>query len=719
MKFSAKLILIVLVFAILPMLVFWKVSSGETQKALKTLTLSKVQLLSDKLYDDLQAYYAGFQKSAETISKIDFLPMLAKNYSDLFSDNPKMKEYVKKVYLELNPENEKKVLERPSVATQQLLEEQYGDDYYSMSDYDLFHSNYHKVLLNFTATEKLEDLYLIDKNGNIIYSVCKDRDFAQNILSSDNPIGKLLTQLKDQNAENTFPVLANFSYYEPKNKYMAFYGIPVKKYTIEGYLVISKEIKDIEDIVKRETDKNNTLRFFISDETNTVLNTLKTSGEINFGDLRKNYLKNEGTAEYKSYDGKDVLTAYKNLVLSSGSLMLAVEIPKEIAFESLRRIDLINTVIIIVVGVVVVLLITLFSSYLIKPVEKIKSSVENIARGDISKLVMIKRKDEFGMMGKLFNQISGSIKDIILKIRTETAELDSSSVILKDKSQANIELSQKLKESLSMIQKNTENVAASVEETTASIEDVSTGAKLISASALELNSKTDEIVTKIGASKNEIAVMLENADKIKNLMSSNNQNIQELSGKTESIKDITQSIHSIAEQTNLLALNAAIEAARAGDAGRGFAVVAEEVRKLAEESKVAAAKIEDNIEYLVNDSMEVAKESEGVTNNVIGIVSSIKNIGKSLEEVLESISIISSMIDNTTSSAQRQGENIEQVGNAMNTINTAVANIVAEIDSINQEIDTQSDIIKEVAHISERINSTVLKLSEFEKKFRL
>ena len=55
----------------------------------------------------------------------------------------------------------------------------------------------------------------------------------------------------------------------------------------------------------------------------------------------------------------------------------------------------------------------------------------------------------------------------------------------------------------------------------------------------------------------------------------------------------------------------------------------------------------------------------------------------------------------------------------MNTINTAVANIVAEIDSINQEIDTQSDIIKEVANISERINGTVLKLSEFEKKFRL
>ena len=53
------------------------------------------------------------------------------------------------------------------------------------------------------------------------------------------------------------------------------------------------------------------------------------------------------------------------------------------------------------------------------------------------------------------------------------------------------------------------------------------------------------------------------------------------------LANIVSTIGGIANQTNLLALNATIEVARAGEAGKGFAVVAAEVKRLAQDTRLA------------------------------------------------------------------------------------------------------------------------------------
>ena len=65
--------------------------------------------------------------------------------------------------------------------------------------------------------------------------------------------------------------------------------------------------------------------------------------------------------------------------------------------------------------------------------------------------------------------------------------------------------------------------------------------------------------------------------------------------KTGNIDKVITAITKVANRTNLLSLNAAIEAEKAGEKAGGFSVVAVEMRRLADQTAVAALDIEKQI----------------------------------------------------------------------------------------------------------------------------
>ncbi len=197
----------------------------------------------------------------------------------------------------------------------------------------------------------------------------------------------------------------------------------------------------------------------------------------------------------------------------------------------------------------------------------------------------------------------------------------------------------------------------------------------------------------------------ENTAKISKTVEMLVENVQKVSG-------ITESILAISSQTNLLALNASIEAARAGEAGRGFAVVADQIRNLAEETKTSTEKITQIINELTaitNDTQAGIEESAEsidiqrqkveevnhsftqVENGMSELGTAVVQISNEVGEVLEansgivdSIEMLSSASEEVSAGTQTSKETIDQSFDSLNTFCEIFQGAFEELERLKQ-----------------------------------
>ncbi len=138
--------------------------------------------------------------------------------------------------------------------------------------------------------------------------------------------------------------------------------------------------------------------------------------------------------------------------------------------------------------------------------------------------------------------------------------------------------------------------------------------------------------------------------------------VEEVEGSTQRITPLLEEIEFIADQTRLLALNAAIEAARAKEHGRGFAVVAEEVAKLANRSRVAAANIQSVVSE-VNTSTEKAITSlQGFASiDLTGALTTRDRIGEITRVIEDKSAKMHEGVLHATSSAQNHANQVTDI----------------------------------------------------------
>ena len=177
------------------------------------------------------------------------------------------------------------------------------------------------------------------------------------------------------------------------------------------------------------------------------------------------------------------------------------------------------------------------------------------------------------------------------------------------------------------------------------------------------------------------------------------QQIQSLNQQTNEIGKISQLVSEIANQTNLLALNASVEAVHAGEYGRGFSVVAEEIRKLADQSKGSADRINHivvNINKEINSAVRVVREGNLAVEKGVKIS---RSTDLAFSEVKNAVNEVVLNNQQIALNVRQQVESIQIAIDAVDAIDRGVRETATGVSQTRQETEKLNQTAIDLKHI--------------------
>ncbi|HEY9619609.1 MAG TPA: adenylate/guanylate cyclase domain-containing protein [Crinalium sp.] len=405
-------------------------------EAMKDFTTAYRQLETAQISQDdkqrLRAYYRN-----------EFLPRLAKTDQgspvlDSFLPDASASEYLQYRYIAANPN---------PVGKKDLLDK--ADD---SSEYSNIHARFHPIFRNIIKKFGYYDMFLIDPQGTIVYTVYKETDFTSNLTTgayNESNLARLLSSVR-RSKERGYAKIVDFEAYDPSyGAPAAFIAAPIfDQSKFIGVLAIQVPVDEINNVMTGSFDWKldglgetgetylvgqdylmRSVSRFLVETPDEYLHMLKTIG-VNESTINRIRQYNTSILEQKVHtiaveealtgkQGTQIIRDYRDVPVLSSYAPLKIE---GLDWVILSEIDLAEAYApiysfkqqVLISATLLMLLVTLIAMGLayifVKPINQLIRNARNIEAGQLDAIATLNSDDEFGELAKSFNAMVHSLR---------------------------------------------------------------------------------------------------------------------------------------------------------------------------------------------------------------------------------------------------------------------------------------------------------------------
>ncbi len=321
----------------------------------------------------------------------------------------------------------------------------------------------------FRIIYEYHDVFLIDKEGNVLFTVAGKSDLGANLF--DGPLaGTLFAAACRKALETGRPVFSDLEYYAPSGNRVAGFlanvivddegeklglfavQLPLGRIRqamteegdtgekIDTYLVgLSPEGRDVTlrsvpsagykraDVSGRRIAQTGASPDFLGRRVDTV--TTRLWLEESNRDASNDTFRDDRAFVYVGPAGERVLGTRESVFVAGVPWCVIAEIPERVAFASVFHLRILVIGLVFGTSVLVTTIAVISTRRIVQPIEQLSNAARLVAEGDLSQRIDNESDDEIGVLASCFNSMLSSLNELFRELGNQKYALDQHSIV--------------------------------------------------------------------------------------------------------------------------------------------------------------------------------------------------------------------------------------------------------------------------------------------------